>query len=210
MHTVIVVDDHPAIRLAVRAALEASGTFSVIGEADDGPTALATIRDLRPDLVILDLDLPRLNGLDLIERVRKTQPSAKLLVLSAQEESIFAGRTVQAGANGFMSKTQNMPAVVQAAQTVMAGYSMFPSSALAAQAHLEASGSPALLIKSLSDRELIVLQHLARGLSNKQIAETLLISNKTISSYKTRIFEKLGISTLVELVDFTRAQNLIV
>lgn len=210
MHTVIVVDDHPAIRLAVRAALEASGDFTVIGEADDGPTALAAIRDQRPNLVILDLDLPRLSGLDLIERVRKTQPATKLLVLSAQEETIFAGRTVQAGANGFMSKSQNMPAVVQAAQTVMAGYSMFPSAALSSQAHLEASGSSAHLIKTLSDRELIVLQHLARGLSNKQIAETLLISNKTISSYKTRIFEKLGISTLVELVDFTRAQNLIV
>ena len=210
MHTVIVVDDHPAIRLAVRSALEATGSIRVVGESADGPTALAAIRDLHPDLVILDLDLPRLSGLDLIDRVRKAQPHVRLLVLSAQQESIFAARTVQAGANGFMSKSENMAAVVQAAQTVLAGYSMFPSSALTAQA---SSGVPAAggdaLIKTLSDRELTVLQYLARGLSNKEIAETLLISNKTISSYKTRIFEKLGISTLVELVDFTRAQNLV-
>lgn len=209
MHTVIVVDDHPAIRLAVRSALEAGGDFKVVGEAGDGPTALAAIRDQLPDLVILDLDLPRLSGLDLLERVRKSQPEIKLLVLSAQQESIFAIRTVRAGANGFMSKNENMMAVVQAAQTVLAGYSMFPSSALSPQAHLNSPATPDVLIKTLSDRELTVLQYLARGMSNKEIAETLLISNKTISSYKTRIFEKLRISTLVELVDFTRAHRLI-
>ncbi|MDM0018325.1 LuxR C-terminal-related transcriptional regulator [Variovorax saccharolyticus] len=179
-----------------------------MAEAGDGPTALAAFRELTPDLIILDLDLPRLSGLDLIERVRKSQPGAKLLVLSAQQESIFAARTVQAGANGFMSKNENMAAVVQAAQTVLAGYSMFPSSALASQ-HPNSATPADALIKSLSDRELTVLQYLARGLSNKEIAETLLISNKTISSYKTRIFEKLGISTLVELVDFTRAHKLV-
>ncbi len=130
MHTVIVVDDHPAIRLAVRSAPRIRGEFQVVGEAGDGPTALAAIRDQRPDLVILDLDLPRLSGLDLIERVRKSLPSTKLLVLSAQPESIFAARTVQAGANGFMSKSEDMSAVAQAARTVLAGYSMFPSSAL--------------------------------------------------------------------------------
>lgn len=208
MHTVIVVDDHPAIRLAVRAALEAAGGFKVVGEAGDGPTALAAFREHTPDLIILDLDLPRLSGLDLIERVRRSQPSAKLLVLSAQQASIFAARTVQAGANGFMSKSENMAAVVQAAQTVLAGYSLFPSSALTSQHSNSASPADAL-IKTLSDRELTVLQYLARGMSNKEIAETLLISNKTISSYKTRIFEKLRISTLVELVDFTRAHHLI-
>lgn len=209
MHTVIVVDDHPAIRLAVRSALEGGGEFKVVGEAGDGPTALAAIRDLQPDLVILDLDLPRLSGLDLIERLRKSQPATKLLVLSAQQESIFAARTVQAGANGFMSKSEDMSAVTQAAKTVLAGYSMFPTSALSSHANTNAGAPPDALMKSLSDRELTVLQYLARGMSNKEIAETLLISNKTISSYKTRIFEKLGISTLVELVDFTRAHNLV-
>ncbi|MDM0011583.1 response regulator transcription factor [Variovorax sp. J22P168] len=209
MHTVIVVDDHPAIRLAVRSALEATGNIKVIGESNDGPSALAAIRELRPDLVILDLDLPRLSGLDLIDRVRKSQPATRLLVLSAQQESIFASRTVQAGANGFMSKSENMAAVVQAVQTVLAGYSMFPSSALSARAGSGTAASGDALLNTLSDRELTVLQYLARGLSNKEIAETLLISNKTISSYKTRIFEKLGISTLVELVDFTRARNIV-
>lgn len=208
MHSVIIVDDHPAIRLAVQSALEATNDLKVVGESGDGPSGLALVRELKPDLVILDLDLPRLSGLDLIERVKKSHPSTRLLVLSAQQESIFASRTAHAGANGFMSKHENMQAVVLAAQTVLSGYNMFPSSVNSTHARPKPGAQPDALLKSLSDRELTVLQYLARGMSNKEIAETLLISNKTISSYKTRIFEKLGISTVVELVDFTRAHNL--
>ena len=208
MHSTVIVDDHPAIRLAVRSVLEASGLFKVVGEADSGPTALTTIREQQPALVILDLDLPKMNGLELIERVKASSPAIRLLVLSAQQESIFATRALQAGANGFMSKSEGMSSIVQAAQSVLAGYSVFPSSALGT---LSGSGgsSPAELIKTLSDRELTVLQQLARGMSNKEIGDALLISNKTVSSYKTRLFEKLNISTLVELVDFARANHLI-
>jgi len=208
MHSVIIVDDHPAIRLAVRSALEAAGDFQVAAEAADGPAALAAVREMRPGLVILDLDLPRLSGLDLIERVKKSQPEVKMLVLSAQQESVFAVRTVRAGANGFMSKHENMQAVVLAAQMVVGGYNMFPAQALSTPSGPTSDSNPDALLKSLSDRELTVLQYLARGMTNKQIAETLLISNKTISSYKTRIFDKLGISNVVELVDFTRDRQL--
>jgi len=208
MHNTVIVDDHPAIRLAVRSVLESSGAFKIVGEADSGPSALNVIRDNQPALVILDLDLPRMNGLELIERLKASNPGIKLLVLSAQQESIFASRALQAGANGFMSKSEGMSSIVQAAQSVLAGYSVFPSSALGAFAGTPGN-SPADLIKTLSDRELTVLQQLARGMSNKEIGDALLISNKTVSSYKTRVFEKLNISTLVELVDFARATDLI-
>lgn len=209
MQSVVVVDDHPAIRLAVRTALEAAGQFEVVGEASDGPSALAVIRERQPKLVILDLDLPRLNGLDVIERVRKLHRDTKLLVLSGQQESIFGARAVKAGANAFISKTEDLQRLIQAAHTVLAGYSMFATSVLASQSAIADSTRTGSLIKSLSDRELTVLQYLARGLSNKEIAETLLISNKTISGYKARIFQKLGISSLVELVDFSRAHQLV-
>ncbi|MDM0110591.1 response regulator transcription factor [Variovorax sp. J22R133] len=207
MHTTVIVDDHPAIRLAVRSVLEASGLFKIVGEADSGPTALTVIRESQPSLVILDLDLPKMNGLELIERLKSSSPTIKLLVLSAQQESIFASRALQAGANGFMSKAEGMSSIVQAAQSVLAGYSVFPSSALGS--FTGAGTSPSDLVKTLSDRELTVLQQLARGMSNKEIGDALLISNKTVSSYKTRVFEKLNISTLVELVDFARANDLI-
>jgi len=127
---VVLVDDHPAIRLAVRSALEATGEFNVVAEAGDGPSALATIREHHPDLVILDVDLPRLNGLDVIERVRNLQRHTKLLVLSGQQESIFGARAVKAGANAFISKTEDLGRVVQVAYTVLAGYSIFATSVL--------------------------------------------------------------------------------
>jgi two-component system response regulator EvgA len=209
MQSVVVVDDHPAIRLAVRSALEATGQFEVVGEASDGPSALAVIRERQPKLVILDLDLPRLNGLDVIERVRKLHRDIRLLVLSGQQESIFGARAVKAGANAFISKTEDLQRLIQAAHTVLAGYSMFATSVLASHSAGADGNRPGALIKSLSDRELTVLQYLARGLSNKEIAETLLISNKTISGYKARIFQKLSISSLVELVDFSRAHQLV-
>ena len=208
MHSVVIVDDHPAIRMAVRAALESSGHFRVVGEADSGPAALAMIRDHAPALVILDLDLPQMSGLELVDRLKATGVPTKLLVLSGQQEAIFATRAMQSGANGFLSKSEDMHRLVEAAQSVIAGYSVFPSSALVSLTGPTSMGADSI-VKSLSDRELAVLQYLARGMSNKEIADKLLISNKTVSTYKVRIFEKLGISTLVELVDFARNQRLV-
>jgi DNA-binding NarL/FixJ family response regulator len=209
MQSVVVVDGHPAIRLAVRTALTATGQFEVIAEAGDGPSALEIIRELEPQLVVLDLDLPRLNGLDVIERVRKALPETKLVVLSGQEESIFGARAVKAGANAFISKSEDLQRLVHAAHAALAGYSIVATSILATQSTLLDGSRPNALIRRLSDREITVLQHLARGLSNKEIAEILLISNKTISGYKARIFEKLQISSLVELVDFSRTHRLV-
>ncbi|HEY2254708.1 MAG TPA: response regulator transcription factor [Variovorax sp.] len=209
MKKFIIVDDHPAIRLAVRSALEATGCLEMVAEAEDGPAGLAVIRERKPDLVILDIELPRLSGLDLVERLRKSQVETKLLVLSAQQESIFAARAARAGANGFMSKHASMQAVVLAAQTVLGGYNMFPAPTPSTRSSHKPGAGADRLVQILSDRELTVLQYLARGMGNKEIAQALLISNKTISSYKTRVFEKLGISTVVELVDFARAHHLI-
>ena len=207
MRTTVIVDDHPAIRLAVRSALESSGFFKVVGEADSGPAALSVIRTQLPALVILDLDLPKMSGLELIERLKASNPDIQVLVLSAQEESIFAARALQAGASGFLSKAEDLPAIVQAARSVLAGYSVFPSAVLNGSPR-PATSTGSELIRSLSDRELTVLQYLARGLSNKEVGEALQISNKTVSSCKSRLLEKLKISTLVELVDFARAHRL--
>ena len=207
MRTTVIVDDHPAIRLAVRSALESSGYFKVVGEADSGPAALSVIRTQLPALVILDLDLPKMSGLELIERLKASNPEIRVLVLSAQPESIFAARSLQAGANGFLSKSEDLQALVQADRSVLAGYSVFPSTALTASPR-PTIGAGSELIRSLSDRELTVLQYLARGLSNKEVGAALQISNKTVSSCKSRLLEKLKISTLVELVDFARAHRL--
>ncbi len=204
MYSVVVVDDHPAICLAVKVTLEASGEFEVVGEAASGQAALAIIRENPPTLVILDLDLPGMSGLSLIARIRAEHPAIKMLVLSAQQETIFATRTMQAGANCFLSKSEDMRRVAEAAKSVVSGYSVFPTSAIVSFTNTGASP-----LSNLTDRELTVLQHLARGMNNREIGELLLISNKTVSTFKARILDKLGISTLVELVDFARRHRLI-
>jgi len=205
MYTAIVIDDHPAIRIAVRSILESSERFKVVGEAEDGPAGLDLIRQLRPDLAIADLELPKLSGLQLAERVRANYPEVRVLIFSAQEESIFASRAMQAGANGYVSKLHDMSTLLQAARSVLTGYSVFPTP----QLH-PACNTGEDLVKLLSDREVMVAQYLARGMSNKEIADTMLLSNKTVSGYKARIFTKLNIGTLVELVDFARANKLVV
>jgi len=204
MYSVVVVDDHPAICLAVKATLEASGEFEVVGEAASGQAALAIIRENPPTLVILDLDLPGMSGLSFIGRIRAEHPAIKMLVLSAQQEGIFATRTMRAGANCFLSKSEDMRKVAEAAKAVVAGYSVFPTAAIASFTNTGAAP-----LSNLTDRELAVLQQLTRGMSNREIGDLLLISNKTVSTFKRRIFDKLGISSAVDLVDFARKHHLI-
>ncbi|MDF0605929.1 response regulator transcription factor [Neisseriaceae bacterium TC5R-5] len=208
MKNVMLVDDHPAIRLAVRSVLEKSDRFNVTHECDNGQQALETIRLAQIDLMIIDLDLPRISGLELIQRARNTQSSIKLLVLSAQDEEVYATRAMQAGADGYVSKTRDLNAIVSAADAVLEGYSYFPHETLLAL-KTGAVKPISMQIATLSDRELSVLQHLAKGFSNKEIADLLYISNKTVSTYKTNILSKLGLSSVVELVDFARQNKLI-
>lgn len=202
MKRIVIVDDHPAILIALRHALTLAGEMEVVGEADNGQTAVERVRALQPDLVVIDVDIPRINGLDLIERIRGVAPAAKVLVLSALSEDVYAARALQAGANGYLSKTQHMTAIRHAAASVMSGYNMFPASAM--QKTRPADGTPVSPVDLLSDREITVLRMLVAGRSNMEIADALFISNKTVSTYKSRLMEKLHAKTLVELIDFAR------
>lgn len=209
MVTVVIVDDHPAIRLAMKMTLESQGGFQIVSDAATGPAALAAVREHSPELLILDLELPGMPGLAVIERIRSSGSKVKLLVVSAQQEAIFATRAMQAGADGFVSKSEDLLKVAEAARSIMAGYSVFPSSALVAFSHQGAESAVPTTLSTLTDRELVVVQYLARGMNNKEIGDLLLISNKTVSSFKARIFDKLGISSIVELIDFARSHHLI-
>ncbi len=207
-HSVVIVDDHPAICQALRATLERSGRFEVVAEAGDGAAAWSAIRERVPALVILDLDLPGIDGLGILERIKRAHRSVKVLVFSAQEEGIFASRAMQKGADGFLSKSCELRGVLEAATSVMSGGSVFPASALPTMAK-SAVASQAELLGILSDRELIVLRHLVSGKNQREIGELMRISSKTVSTFKRKIFEKLGMSTLVELVDFARDRQLV-
>jgi two-component system response regulator EvgA len=198
------VDDHPAFRLVIKThLLQLLGTQEVF-EADNGQSAMEMARQFAPDLTILDLDIPRINGLDVLARLKTAHPSMRVLILSSHDASTFVSRAMRAGAQGFVSKSQDVKEIMRSVEAVMSGYSVFP---VAPSASVGAAGRGVVeerKLKLLSDKELVILQMLAKGMSNKTIGDALFISNKTVSSHKTRLMTKVGVATLVDLVDFAR------
>ncbi|MBD2840477.1 response regulator transcription factor [Pseudomonas sp. JM0905a] len=205
MRSALIVDDHPVIRMAVRMLLERSG-MEVVGEADNGVDALQLIRQHEPDIVILDIGIPRLDGLNVISRIRALGLDSQVLVLTSQPAESYSQRCFQAGAKGFVSKEEDLQNLLTAINAINAGFSVFPSTIR------NGGPAPALseseLVERLSNQELMVLQYLANGLSNKEIGERMLLSNKTISTYKTRIQQKLNLGSLLELIEFARRNDL--
>jgi two-component system response regulator EvgA len=202
--SILIVDDHPAFRLVIKThLLQLLGTQEVF-EADNGQSAMEMARQFAPDLTILDLDIPRINGLDVLARLKTAHPSMRVLILSSHDASTFVSRAMRAGAQGFVSKSQDVKEIMRSVEAVMSGYSVFP---VAPSASVGAAGRGVVeerKLELLSDKELVILQMLAKGMSNKTIGDALFISNKTVSSHKTRLMTKVGVATLVDLVDFAR------
>ncbi|MGF6536562.1 MULTISPECIES: response regulator transcription factor [Paraburkholderia] len=200
MKRIVIIDDHPIIRNTISGVLRADPEFDVLGESGDGEDGLQIVLSENPDLLILDLDLPRLDGLSMIRRIRATNDKVRILVLSAKPEQVMAGHTRFAGANGYVGKGRDISELITAVKTVLFGYDCFP-----ADTQMGREGG----LNLLSPREVEVLQYLARGVSNKDIAAHLSLSDKTVSTYKGRIQEKLGLSSLAGLIEFAALQKLI-
>ncbi|MNE28012.1 Virulence factors putative positive transcription regulator BvgA [compost metagenome] len=208
MYKAMVVDDHPFIRSSVRMLLE-QVHFDVVAEADNGADAVQLAREHAPDLIILDIVMPKLDGLEVISRISALRLSGKILVLTSQSPQFFAMRCMKAGAAGYISKTEDADELRRAISAIMDGYSFFPNLPCSSVRRSDIQATDLELIQSLTDRELTILQQLSNGLSNKQIGDAMLLSNKTISTYKTRLIEKLNVKSVVYLADFAKRNNLI-
>lgn len=204
---IVIVDDHPVIRMAVRFLLEGEG-YEIVAEAENGADALALIHEHQPGTVILDIGLPMVDGLTVISRLAAQHLSVKIIVLTAQVSNHIAIRCMEAGAHGFVNKQDNMSELISAIQAVDSGYRYFPDRACGPTRHEESKDRDEELLKTLSARELGVLQQLAQGLSNKQIAERMSLSSKTISTYKIRLLLKLNASNLLELYNLAKRNKL--
>lgn len=203
---ILIVDDHPVVVLALKILLEKSG-FEVIGETNNGVDALKLTRELSPHAIILDIDIPQIDGLEVIERAQKIPLCPPILVLTAQPSEHFVLRCITAGAAGFISKNKDLVEVSSALNAVISGHSYFPLIRKNKNTQVDINESD--LIKKLSTREMSVLRQLSLGLTNNEIAEKMLLSNKTISTYKTRIFEKLNIRNIVDIIEFSKRNNLV-
>ncbi|MEB5974916.1 response regulator transcription factor [Pantoea dispersa] len=208
MKKVIIVDDHPVIRFAVKMLLERND-MEVVAETNNGVDAIQKTRDCLPDLVLLDIGLPKIDGFQVLERLRALNLPLKILVLTSQSGSHFVQRCKQAGADGFLTKSNDMSELLDAIKMVMRGYSFFPQTSHHSLDFTDNGINDSALLEQLSDRELSVLINIGKDMGNKQIGEQLLLSEKIISTYKHRLKQKLNAQSLVDLIDFARRNNLL-
>ncbi|TDX20266.1 LuxR family two component transcriptional regulator [Buttiauxella sp. BIGb0552] len=201
MCNILIVDDHPIIRLAMHMLLEKE-KYEIVGEASNGVTAIDLARKLKPDIIVLDIGLPGLDGFEVIERLQLSDNKAKIIVLTGLSAEIYVGRCIRAGVAGFVSKDNNLTNLVGAIKAVQMGFSCFPTTVSASMMNYATPVYDQELIESLSNREVTVLRYLARGVTNKEIARDLLISSKTVSTYKMRLMQKLNAKNIIELSEF--------
>jgi two-component system response regulator EvgA len=204
----IIADDHPFIRSTVRMILKQEH-YEVVAEADNGIATVQITREHQPDLLVLDISMPGVDGLDALSRISALALPVKILILTSLSPVFFSMRCMRAGAAGYVSKGDDLDELVKAINAIKSGYTFFPDLAVNSVRKDDAQATEKALIQSLSDRELTILQQLAKGLSNKQIGDDMLLSNKTISTYKARLIEKLNVSSLVHLSELAKRNKLI-
>jgi len=203
--TVLLVDDHAMFRAGIKALIELDGRVRVVGEAGSGEEAVDCVRELRPDVVVMDLSMPDSNGLEATRRIAALGLDTKVLVLTVHAEEEYLVPVVEAGANGYLTKTSADTDLLEALRVVARGQVFLPPKAttLLLQRYKERDDdAEASGIHVLSAREREVLALTAEGFSSREIGQKLFISPKTVDTYRSRIMDKLGLSHRSELVRF--------
>jgi DNA-binding NarL/FixJ family response regulator len=207
MIRVVLVDDHALMRTGLRMILEKQPDMEVVGEAEDGEPGLALIKRLQPQVALVDLHMPRLSGIEVTERVRRAKLSTRVVVLTIAGEAPFPRRLLEAGASGYLTKGCPAEELVRAIRQVADGrrYLSADVAQQMALGNLTNSDTP---FADLSTRELEVAMMLAQGLTAKQIGVRLKLSDKTVATYKYRLFEKLAIDNVVTLAHLATLHGL--
>ncbi len=208
MQTALVIDDHPFIRSTVKMLLKQE-SFDVVAETDNGVDGVQSAREHQPDLILLDISMPKMDGLEVLGRITDLGLTSKVLVLTSQSPLFFSSRCMKAGAAGYVSKVDDLSELIKGIKAVMSGYMYFPNVSGSSVRRGDTEATEQSLIQSLSDRELTILQQLAQGLGNKEIGEAMQLSSKTISTYKARVVEKLNMKSVVSLADFAKRNHLV-
>jgi DNA-binding NarL/FixJ family response regulator len=208
---IVLADDHPIVLDGLRNLIRAERDFALVGEAGNGAAALRIIRDRRPDVAVLDISMPDLNGIALSRRLGAELPDVRLLMLTLHEDRAYLNQALEAGVRGYVLKRSAVENLVQAIRTVAAGQ-RYVDPALAARAGdgTRVNGQSAGSEKTappLTEREREVLKMAARGFTNKEIAGRLGVGVKSVETYKARGLEKLGLRTRAELVRYGSAQG---
>ena len=199
--TIVLVDDHAVVRAGVRRLLEQEPLFEVIGEAESGEKAYQTFGELKPDVMVMDLSMPGMGGLEAIRRILMRYEKAIILVLSMHEDLSFANQALKLGAKGYLTKNTLADDLVKSIETVTQG-DVFLSDEIAKKMAMQSISGNQDPVHELSAREFEIFRLLAEGLDIDAIASTLNISSKTVSNYQTMIKQKLDINTPIELIRY--------
>ena len=198
---IVVVDDHEIFRLGLRALLEAESGFEVIGEAENGKSALKIIADTLPDVIILDYAMPGLSGLEIMQILRQRLSPAKVILLTASKSESVLSEALNAGANGLILKQDASNQLVQAVESVANGEKIISSSIIPLVKRFD-------MLSKLTNRERQVLRLIANGYRNKEIAEDLNVALKTVDSHRTNLMRKLNLHNLTDLIEFVNKSGL--
>jgi two-component system invasion response regulator UvrY len=195
---VLLVDDHAVVRVGYRLLLQQAPEIEIVGEADTGELACQRFAELAPDVVVMDLSLPGIGGLEATRRIAARDPQAKVLVFSMHEGTLFVEHALAAGARGYLTKSSAPHALVEAVKNVAAGQ-VHLDPAVAARLALEKVRGHDSPLERLSRREFEIFCLIAEGLSSADIAKRLALSYKTVANYTTQLKSKLGVTTTAEL-----------
>lgn len=211
MISVLVADDHGIVREGLRRLLEAETDLEVVGEARDGREVLQRVEELKPHIVVLDISMPRLGGLETLERLRANHPEVKVILLSVHGDASFIQSAISLGADGYVLKNGRAAEIVTAIRAVTKGGSYF--SPVVAREIVEQLRTPHTRSQEpfsiLSTREREVLHLIAEGMSAKEVATELSISTKTVEAHRTSLMRKLGVRKATELVRYALRHGLI-
>jgi DNA-binding NarL/FixJ family response regulator len=212
--TVLLAEDHTIVREGLRTLLQAEGDIKVVGEAATGRQAVELARTLRPAVVVMDIAMPVLNGLEATRQIRKANPGAKVLILSAHSDDAYVEQVIAQGAMGYLVKQTSAHVLSEAVREIHQGHTFFsPSIARRLRKQYGPSPAPAELVKKkgarLSSREVEVLQLIAEGQANKQVAAELGLSVKTVEKHRQRLMEKLNIHDTAGLTRYAIAAGII-
>ena len=212
--TVLLADDHQIVREGLKSLIESEKGLKVVGEADDGRKAVALTRKLRPDVVVMDIAMPLLNGLEATRQIRAEMPESKVIILSAHSDDAYVQSVMAMGASGYLIKQTSAHVLAEAIRAVHKGGTFFSPSIAKSILHqtrqsLDRKGLPGGNSTRLTPREAEVLQLVAEGKANKQTAAELGISIKTVEKHRDRVMQKLDIHDTAGLTRYAIAAGVI-
>jgi DNA-binding NarL/FixJ family response regulator len=207
---ILLADDHPVVAAGLKTLVDMQDDMEVVGQAHDGESARQAARSSAPDLVVMDITMPGMNGVQATELIRRDAPSVKVLALSVHEDTAYLRKLLESGAAGYVLKRSAAQALIDAIRIVANGGSYLDPAITSKIVDTLVSKPPASqtpTAAALSEREADVVRLIALGHSNKEIATQLSLSIKTVETYKARAMEKLGLSSRVALVRFALQQG---